>query len=294
MPSIDLSIIRSFYRTLTLRVGVFSESFLGRGRPLAQARLMFEIGLDGADVRDLRAWLNLDAGYLSRLLRAVQKDGLIEIVPRASDLRSHRVTLTQAGIVEYEELNRLGDAFAETTIARLNADQRKRLVEAMAETERLLNLAFVEIAPENPESHDAQYCLKRFAAELDSRFDQGFEPTRSLPATPDTLAPPGGIFLLGRLDGRPVACGGISLLENRMATVKRMWVAPELRGTGIGHRLLAMLEQEARALGIKLLRLETNKTLAEAQALYRRSGYREVTAFNSEPYAHFWFEKSLP
>lgn len=293
MPSSDLALVRSFYRALTLRVGAFSESFLGRGRPLAQARLMFEIGPRGADVSDLRTWMNLDAGYLSRLLRAVKKDGLIEIVPLPTDLRSHRVTLTEAGLAELEALNHLGDRFAAETIAPLNYDQRRRLISAMAETERLLNLAFAQITREDPDNAHARYCLEKFAAELCTRFDQEFDPARSLPAGRDDLVPPRGVFLLARLDGRPVGCGAISLLEPGIATVKRMWVAPEVRGVGLGHRLLTLLEQEAGSLGVTLLRLETNRNLHEAQALYRRNGYREVPAFNAEPYAHFWFEKLL-
>ena len=105
--------VRSFYRALTLRVGVFTDSFLGRGRPLADSRLLFESGREGADVRELRSQLNLDSGYLSRLLRSLERHGLIEVAPLESDLRSRRACLTVAGLEELEELDRLGDRFAE-------------------------------------------------------------------------------------------------------------------------------------------------------------------------------------
>ena len=72
-----------------------------------------------------------------------------------------------------------------------------------------------------------------------------------------------------------------------------MWVAPDARGLGLGRRLLLELERHARAAGAKVVRLETNQTLEEAIHLYRSSGYREVAAFNDEPYAHHWFEKRL-
>ena len=72
-----------------------------------------------------------------------------------------------------------------------------------------------------------------------------------------------------------------------------MWVAPAARGTGLGRRLLADLEARARDHGCTRVRLDTNRTLTEAIALYRTSGYREVAAFNDEPYAHHWFEKTL-
>ena len=72
-----------------------------------------------------------------------------------------------------------------------------------------------------------------------------------------------------------------------------MWVAPASRGLGIGKRILQRLEALARKRRLPLLRLETNKALTEAQALYRSSGYREVRPFNDESYAHHWFEKAL-
>lgn len=285
--------VRSFYRALTLRVGVFTDSFLGRGRPLAQARLLFEIGNEGADVRDLRSWLSLDSGYLSRLLRSVERDGLVEVAALEADLRSRRARLTAAGAEELKELNRLGDRFAEETLEPLNEAERTRLVAAMSEVEKLLNLSFTRIAVEDPESPDAKWCLQQYFADLDERFEGGFEAARSIPADSGDLKPPRGAFLVARLDGRPVGCGAVKPIEPGTGSVKRMWVAPAVRGSGVGRRLLLALEKEAAGLGMELLRLETNRSLHEAQALYRRNGYREVPAFNDDPYADFWFEKRI-
>jgi ribosomal protein S18 acetylase RimI-like enzyme len=72
-----------------------------------------------------------------------------------------------------------------------------------------------------------------------------------------------------------------------------MRVTPSVRGLGLGRRLLAELEARAQARGVGMLHLETNRSLAEALGLYRSAGYREVPAFNAEPYAHHWFEKRL-
>lgn len=283
--------VRSFYRSLTLRVGVFTDRFLGRERPLAQSRLLFEIGREGAEVRELRARLNLDSGYLSRLLRSLEASGLIEVAPLESDLRSRRVGLTPAGLEELEELDRLGDRFAQGTLEPLSEAERTRLVRAMAEVERLLNLSFTTISVEDPDSPDAKWCLERYFAELDERFEGGFDAGRSIPADPGDLRPPRGVFVLAHLDGRPVGCGAVKLVEPGVGSIKRMWVSPEVRGAGVGRRLLLALEQEAVALGVALLRLETNRSLCEAQALYRQNGYREVAPFNQDPYADHWFEK---
>lgn len=283
--------VRSFYRALTLRVGVFTDSFLGRGRPLAQARLLFEIGKEGADVRELRSRLDLDSGYLSRLLRSVERDGFVEVAALESDLRSRRARLTVAGLEELKELERLGDRFAEETLEPLSEAQRTRLVSAMSEVEKLLNLSFTRISVEDPDSPDAKWCLQQYFADLGERFEGGFDARRSIPAESGDLRPPRGMFLVARLDGRPVGCGAITLVEPGVGSIKRMWVSPAVRGSGVGRRVLLALEKEAAGLGMGLLRLETNRSLKEAQALYRRNGYREVPAFNDEPYADHWFEK---
>ncbi|MDP9192823.1 MAG: bifunctional helix-turn-helix transcriptional regulator/GNAT family N-acetyltransferase [Acidobacteriota bacterium] len=293
MSSDPIPTVRSFYRALTLRVGVFTDSFLGRGRPLADSRLLFEIGRGGADVRELRSRLNLDSGYLSRLLRSLERHGLIEVASRESDLRSRRARLTAAGLEELEELDRLGDRFAEGTLGPLSETERARLVAAMAEVEKLLNLSFARISVEDPDRPDAKWCLEQYFAELGERFEGGFDAGRSIPADSRDLRPPRGTFLLARLDGRPIGCGAVKPAEPGAGSIKRMWVSPEVRGAGVGQRLLVALEKEAAGLGMGLLRLETNRSLHEAQALYRRNGYREVAAFNDDPYADHWFEKRI-
>jgi GNAT superfamily N-acetyltransferase len=151
----------------------------------------------------------------------------------------------------------------------------------------------VTIAPEAAVSTDAQYCLGEYYLELQERFDGGFDPDLSLVPSLDEFAPPRGRFLLVRLNGQPVGCGGLKPISNEAAYLKRMWIAPGARGLGLARRLLSALEHEARAIGYSIVRLETNKSLIEAQQLYRSAGYAEVAPFNDERYAHHWFEKRL-
>jgi len=153
--------------------------------------------------------------------------------------------------------------------------------------------AEAEIAPEPATSAAAQYCLGEYYRELAERFDAGFDPELSIFPSLEEFAPPHGIFLVARLYGRPVGCGGIKPISADAVSLKRMWIAPDARGHGLGRRLLSALEEQARMLGYSVVCLETNKTLVEAQQLYRSSGYREVPPFNDEPYAHHWFEKAL-
>lgn len=139
----------------------------------------------------------------------------------------------------------------------------------------------------------AQQCLSQYYAELRQRFPEGFDPAKSVLHSLAEFDPPRGTFLLLRLGDRLVGCGGLTPLEDGAAYLKRMWIAPEARGLGLGRKLLEALETKARLLGYRTVKLETHQTLAEAQRLYRSSGYREVRPFNDELYADHWFEKSL-
>ncbi|WP_342316202.1 helix-turn-helix domain-containing GNAT family N-acetyltransferase [Lysobacter sp. FW306-1B-D06B] len=285
--------VRSFNRSVTRRIGVLSDDYLGRGRPLAESRLLFEIGRDGADVRDLRARLALDSGYVSRLLRSLEAQGLAKSQPAPGDARVRRVTLTAKGRREVEALDRRSQDFATSLLASLGERQRERLTTAMAEVERLMRAASVVVEPVDPASDDAQACIDAYLRELAERFESGFDPARGPSADPDELVPPSGVLLLARLDGEALGCGALKVIGEGVGEIKRMWVAPNARGLGIAQRLLDALEAQARAMALHTLRLDTNRTLLEARALYARNGYLEIPAYNDNPYADHWFEKRL-
>jgi DNA-binding MarR family transcriptional regulator/GNAT superfamily N-acetyltransferase len=285
--------VRRFNRTVTQGVGALHDRYLARDRSLGQARVLWEIGPDGCEVRALRARLDLDSGYLSRLLRSLERDRLVEITTGPHDNRVRVARLTRRGHAERAVLDERSDSLAHSILDPLSDAQRERLVSSMAEVERLLSASFVRVEPVEPARPDAQQCLDRYFAELDARFDGGFDPAASLPASLDDMRAPGGVFLLATLHAEPVGCGVAKFHGRRPAELKRMWVSPAARGLGVGRRLLAELEVHARASGATRVRLETNRSLTEAIALYRSRGYREVAPFNDEPYAHHWFEKRL-
>jgi DNA-binding MarR family transcriptional regulator/predicted GNAT family N-acyltransferase len=274
------------------RIGALSDDFLGRHRPIGQARMLWEIGRDGADVRDLRSRLGLDSGYASRLLRVLERDGLVRVGPGAGDARIRRVTLTDAGIEEWSELDARSDALASSVLEPLSERQRGKLVDALATVERLLTASMVSVEVEDPRSAGARWCLDRYYDELRMRFEAGFDPANS-PVHAAELTPPAGLMVVARLRGAPVACGGLRLADTEHPEIKRMWVAPSVRGLGLGRRMLAELERHARESGAGVVRLETNRTLTEAISLYRRSGYVEIPPYNDEYYAHHWFEKRV-
>jgi DNA-binding MarR family transcriptional regulator/GNAT superfamily N-acetyltransferase len=288
-----LTQVRRFNRLVTQRVGALNDHYLARDRPLGEARVLWEIGRDGCDVRLLRTRLELDSGYLSRLLRSLEDDRLITVGASDADKRVRTARLTRKGAAEWAVLDRRSDELADSLLQPLSPAQRERLVASMAEIERLLNVALVEIHATDPATGDAQYCLAEYFAELDRRFDAGFDPARTRPTLANEMRPPAGVFLVARLHGEPVGCGALKFHGDEPVELKRMWVAPSARGLGVGRRLLAELEARAAATGNGIVRLDTNKTLAEAIAMYRSAGYREVEPFNDEPYADLWFEKAL-
>lgn len=292
MNADDVRQVRSFNRTVSQRIGALNDHFLKRKRSLGEARFLHEIGSDGADVRELRATLDLDSGYVSRLLRSLESEDLIKTRRTTADGRVVRVTLTRKGLREVAELDRRSNEFAESVLAALSPTQCKRLVAAMAEVERLMWASVIRIAVEPPDGLDGQFCLGEYFRELRERFDNGFDAANSISANPEELTPPAGIFVVARLNGRAVGCGALKVKRQKVAEIKRMWVSPEVRGLGVGRRLLEALEDRARAFRLRTLRLETNRNLKEAQQLYRSAGYVEVAAFNDEPYAHHWFEKT--
>jgi ribosomal protein S18 acetylase RimI-like enzyme len=285
--------VRRFNRTVTQRIGALDDAFLARGRPLGQDRVLWEIGPDGCDLRLLRSRLDLDSGYLSRLLRALKNDELVAVGPSEADKRVRTARLTARGLAERAVLDRLSDDAATAILQPLSARQRTRLISAMAEVERLLVASAIQIAVTDPRHPDARFCLHAYFSELAQRFDSGFDPGRSISADDEELTAPAGLLLVASVHGEPVGCGAVKFHPGAPAEIKRMWVASAMRGLGLGRRLLADLEAHAAAGGARTLRLETNRTLGEAIGLYRAAGYREVAAFNDEPYAHHWFEKAL-
>jgi len=287
-----IAAVRRFNRTVTQRIGALDSGFLGRGRSLGASRVLYEIGKSGAELREVRARLGLDSGYMSRLLRCLGREGLVRRERSASDARVRRLTLTAAGRREVAHLDRLSDAGAASLLRSLSERQQAELVGAVQTVEKLFRASAVIIEIEDPSSPAARDCLAQYYAELSRRFERGFDVAASISATPRELTPPRGYFLVARLCGQAVGCGALKCRRG-LGEIKRMWVAPSARGLGIGRRILSRLEEIARRRGLPLLRLETNESLKEAQALYRAAGYTEVPAFNNEPHAHHWFEKRL-
>ena len=151
----------------------------------------------------------------------------------------------------------------------------------------------VVIREEPADSPDVGWCFEQYYAELGALF--GYKPDEALPLAPDDLTRPHGLVLVIRRGevGPAVGCGGLKLLDGGIGEIKRMWIAHEARGRGLGGRLLDALEAAAFAEGCERARLDSNGRLSAAVAMYRARGYKEVPPFNREPFATHWMEKPL-
>lgn len=293
MPN-DAFQVREFNRSLTRRIGVLESDYLALGRPLGEARLLYEIQRDG-DLLRMRKRLGLDSGYLSRLLASLGRQGLVEVSASPSDARRRMARLSAPGRRAQTQYDEVADAFAEQILAPLSAVQKARLFEAMEVVTRLMSAHAITIAPAQSEDPALQACVSRYFNELSERFEGGFDADRYASRSPDTaFLPPHGATHIAWLDDRPVGCGSLRTLTPQIGEIKRVWVAPEVRGLGVARRLMLALEESAAALGHTCLRLGTNKALSEAQALYPRLGYRQVAPFDDDPFTHVWFEKRAP
>lgn len=150
----------------------------------------------------------------------------------------------------------------------------------------------VRIEPADPAGADAQAALRRYLAEIAARIPQGNTSPADAESVDDYRAP-AGVFLLARDGDTVVGCGAVRRLEAGVGEVKRMWIDPDVRGLGLGRRVLAALEGAARERGYDRLRLDTHEVLLEAIRLYEGQGYRQIGRYHDSPDPTHFYEKTL-
>jgi len=287
----SVSRVRRFNRAVTREAGALDSSFLGRGRPLGAARVLNAIGQGRTDVADIRWYLDLDSGLMSRLLRALEDEGLVVTMPHRDDARRRIAKLTSTGRREFNAYESISNSRAELLLGRCGNSQA--LLAAMDLIATAFGRGNIGIDAVNPAGKEAQYCLGEYYGELARRFKSGFEVSLSRDPDATDMILPRGTFLVAMSDGLPIGCVGLKGTGGELAEVKRLWVAPAARGLGLGRRLMDCVEDAARNIALKILRLDTNSALPEALKLYRSTGWTEIDRFNDDPYPDVFFEKRL-
>ncbi|MGJ8526486.1 hypothetical protein LMG33818_002237 [Halomonadaceae bacterium LMG 33818] len=287
----DIEKIRRFQRAVTTEVGALDASFLGRGRPLGPARVINAIGNGITEVANIRDYLKLDSGLMSRLLRSLEEEGMVNVTPSEADSRRRCAHLTALGKEEYIAYESLSNQRIQALLEK-HAHPEK-LVAAMALIATALGREQFEFKAVDPADVEAQRCMHAYYDELAACFPQGFDVSLSCDPDQADMRPPKGSFVLGFSDGCPIACGGLKGTNKGYAEIKRIWVAPEARGLGVIHSLMNVLEETAKSLGYSKLRLDTNSVLIKAVSFYRKHGWHEIDRFNDDPYPDLFFEKII-
>jgi DNA-binding MarR family transcriptional regulator/GNAT superfamily N-acetyltransferase len=284
--------LRRFNRVVTREIGALDTSYLGRGRPLSTARILHMIRPSGTDVAVIRQTLGFDSGLLSRLLRALEDEGLITVTPDPADRRRRIARLTEAGAAEWRIYDDLGHAKARLVFEKAG-NRQQALIDAMDLIATVMLRDEVAIRDADPDDPAALACVGAYYRLLAEKVPGTRPDMFTLPLTDaPKYRPPEGAFLIAWSDDLPIACVSLRPLEPGVAEVKRLWVDPIARGQGLARRLMRQIEARARDLGHDRLKLDSNTVLTEAIALYRSDGWQEIAPYTGAP-ANIWMAKRL-
>ncbi len=277
---------RHFNRTYTRLIGTLNEGLLSTPYSLAEARILYELATRSApNAREIGEALGLDAGYLSRILKRFERDGLIRRKTSQKDSRSRGVTLTRQGKTEFAKLNALSDRQARGMLDSLAHSDRARLIQSMKWMERTLagegdaDSSFV-LRP--PRAGDMGWVVESeallYAGEYG--FDATFETlvARIVADFVESFDPARERCWIAELDGRRV--GHIFLVKHPerpdTAKLRLLLVEARARGKGLGAALVNECVQFARACGYRKVTLWTQSILAAAHHIYSQFGFRMV------------------
>lgn len=290
-PASDsIAAVRAFNRFYTRWVGALDEGLLRTRHSLAEARVLFELGRrDSMAVAELRRTLDVDAGYLSRMLGRLEDEGLVARERSAADARRQLARLTKSGRAEFRLLDRRSAKRVGASLGSLDRSQRERLVAAMGTIHRVLEpsaASRVDLRPPGRgdfgwivERHGALYAeefgfderFEALVARIVADFAAGYDPRREAAFVAD-------------VDGVRAGCVLCVRRDDAVAQLRLLLVEPWARGTGLGARLVDECLRFARAAGYVEIALWTQDVLRAAHRIYERAGFELV---ESEPHDDF-------
>jgi DNA-binding MarR family transcriptional regulator/GNAT superfamily N-acetyltransferase len=293
MAADDVAAIRAFNRFYTARVGALRDGLLATAHPLPEARVLYELGQrETTDAGDLRRALELDAGYLSRLLARLEEQGLVARERAKHDARRQLVTLTAEGHDAYATLDERSAAEIGTVLDGLSPRDRARLRAAMDTIREVLDTtpSPAAFALRPPRPGDYGWVVQRhgalYAEEYD--WDETFEAlvTRVVADYAHDHDPTRENAWIAEAAGRPVGCIFCVRKDERTAKLRLLLVEPSARGMGIGEALVDECVRFAKAAGYDELTLWTNDVLTGARRLYERAGFELTKAERYRGFGH--------
>jgi DNA-binding MarR family transcriptional regulator/GNAT superfamily N-acetyltransferase len=287
----QIAAVREFNRFYTGVIGLLREGLLGTPYSLTEARVLFELARDDAvEGAHLRRWLDIDAGYLSRLLARFEADGLVSRTRSPADGRRQVIGLTGPGRAVQADLDARSAGQIRALLAGLTPDGRRRLTAAMASIREIIGpapppAAFV-LRP--PVPGDLGWVVQRHGALYAAEYgwDASFEAlvariVADYAARDDRRRESAWIAELG---GEPAGCVFCMRKTDTTAQLRLLLVEPRARGLGVGGRLVAECVSFARRTGYREMVLWTNDVLHAARRIYQRAGFRLA---GSEPHHSF-------
>lgn len=289
----QIAAIRRFNRFYTRQIGLLDEGLLKSPFSLTEARVLYELAhRDGLTASDLGRDLGLDAGYLSRILKKFEGQGLLDRTPAESDARQSVLALTGAGRAAFAPLNSASSAEVRALLRGLPPDSRERLVDAMRTIGRLLGdepppVAYILRPPEPGDlglivsqqmrlyhrEYGWDWTFEGLAAEIVAHFVANFDPDRER-------------GWVAERDGAVVGAVFCVRATDELAKLRMLHVEPAARGLGIGRRLVDEVIRFARARGYRRVTLWTNDVLVSARRIYHAAGFRLVEEERHHAFGH--------
>jgi DNA-binding MarR family transcriptional regulator/predicted GNAT family acetyltransferase len=275
--------VRRFNRFYTQHVGALHTGFAGSAFPLPEARLVYEIGRRGeTSASELGRDLDLDLGYLSRLLQSLRRRGIVQGKPAPNDARTSLLSLTDKGRKSFAMLDQRSREQVTGMLARLPSGRRTQLVGAMQTIETLLNggkpAAEITLRPHRAgdrgwvvQAHGRLYAEERgwgagfeaLVAQIAGDFLKNFDPQREC-------------CWIAEMDGEPVGSVFVVQQSTAIAKLRLLLVEPRARGHGLGRRQVDECIAFARAKGYQKLVLWTQSNLVPARRIYKAAGFQLV------------------
>jgi DNA-binding MarR family transcriptional regulator/GNAT superfamily N-acetyltransferase len=291
--------VRAFNRFYTARIGVLRDGLLRTPHSLTEARVLYELGQrDVTEVADLRRELDIDAGFLSRLLGRLQRDGLVARERSEEDARRQRTRLTDEGRAAFAELDRRSADEIGAVLGALSEDDQKRLIASMDAVRDVLTQAppgtgFVLRAPR---PGDYGWIVARHGALYAQQYgwDESFEALVAgiVADYAKDRDPRREAAWVAEVDGEPAGCVLCLRREEDVAQLRLLLVDPRARGRGIGGRLIEECLRFAQRAGYERVTLWTNDVLHEARRLYERAGFELVESAPHHSFGHDLVEQT--
>jgi DNA-binding MarR family transcriptional regulator/GNAT superfamily N-acetyltransferase len=297
----SIAAVRRFNRFYTRQIGVLRRTYLDSPYSLGEMRVLYELANGAGTATDIIRALDLDAGYLSRVLRNFEKKKLISRRPSREDARQSRIALTAAGRKLFEPFDRRSQEQVAEMLGRLAPAQERRLVTAMQEIEMLLDAN--AHAPKSsyslrgPRVGDFGWIVRRHGELYWQEYKWG-EPFEGLCAQivadfANNNDPKRERCWVAEMNGENVGCVMLVKENEATARLRLLLVEPKARGLGLGARLVDECVRFAREAKYKKITVWTHSVLTGARHIYEKAGFRLTSseprhAWGQDVVAEFW------